>query len=386
MEIVRLEDICELITDGTHQTPTYSKEGYIFLSSKNVTSRKIDWQNIKYISEELHKELIKRVIPKKNDILLAKNGTTGVGAIVDKEIEFDIYVSLALLRPNDKILPRYLFWAVNSPAAKRKFDASLKGIGVKNLHLSAIKKIEINIYNKETQEKIIKVLDKLQKVLEERQKLLENLDLLSKCLFIKMFGDPVVDNNTNKIELEKICKISSSKRIFEKEYVSEGIPFYRTKEIVELAKGNKISTELYISKKRYLEIKEQFEIPQENDILITAVGTIGTIWIVDNNREFYFKDGNILRISASKKFNSIYMKRLLEILIENLRKSLSTGTAYSALTINSLKKMLVKDVDLKMQDSYANKIMKIEKSKFEIQQSIDETQKLFDSLMEKYFG
>ena len=364
MEIVRLEDICELITDGTHQTPTYSKEGYIFLSSKNVTSRKIDWQNIKYISEELHKELIKRVIPKKNDILLAKNGTTGVGAIVDKEIEFDIYVSLALLRPNDKILPRYLFWAVNSPAAKRKFDASLKGIGVKNLHLSAIKKIEINIYNKETQEKIIKVLDKLQKVLEERQKLLENLDLLSKCLFIKMFGDPVVDNNTNKIELEKICKISSSKRIFEKEYVSEGIPFYRTKEIVELAKGNKISTELYISKKRYLEIKEQFEIPQENDILITAVGTIGTIWIVDNNREFYFKDGNILRISASKKFNSIYMKRLLEILIENLRKSLSTGTAYSALTINSLKKMLVKDVDLKMQDSYANKIMKIEKSKF----------------------
>ena len=94
----RLQSICEPITDGTHKTPVYSDSGYIFLSSKNVTSGKIDWDNVMYIPEELHEELYSRLQPKKNDILLAKNGTTGVSAIVDRDCIFDIYVSLALIR------------------------------------------------------------------------------------------------------------------------------------------------------------------------------------------------------------------------------------------------------------------------------------------------
>ena len=84
----KLGEVCEQITDGTHTTPHYTEQGYIFLSSKNVTNRVIDWKNVKYIDKAQHIEMHKRVSPKINDILLAKNGTTGVGAIVDKEIEF----------------------------------------------------------------------------------------------------------------------------------------------------------------------------------------------------------------------------------------------------------------------------------------------------------
>ena len=92
----RLPEICVIpITDGTHQTPTYSdkENGVPFLSSKDVTSGKIDWSKIKYITKELHQELQKRIAPKKDDILLAKNGTTGVAAIVEDETIFDIYVT-----------------------------------------------------------------------------------------------------------------------------------------------------------------------------------------------------------------------------------------------------------------------------------------------------
>ena len=94
----RLQTICYPITDGTHKTPTYSDSGYIFLSAKNITTGKINWNDIMYIPKSLHDELYSRVSPKMNDILLAKNGTTGVAAIVDRECEFDIYVTLALLR------------------------------------------------------------------------------------------------------------------------------------------------------------------------------------------------------------------------------------------------------------------------------------------------
>lgn len=110
---IPLKDLCTMdITDGTHKTPTYVEEGYIFLSSKNVTSGVIDWDNVMYIPESLHNELYKRIAPQKNDILLAKNGTTGVAAIIDRDEVFDIYVSLALIRPDaTKVLPRYLLHA-----------------------------------------------------------------------------------------------------------------------------------------------------------------------------------------------------------------------------------------------------------------------------------
>ena len=139
-EWMRLQAICEPITDGTHKTPTYSDEGFIFLSSKNVTSGHIDWDNIMYIPESLHNELYARLAPQKNDILLAKNGTTGVAAIVDRDCIFDIYVSLALLRIIGYIIsPEYLLSTIASSTIQNYFNSSLKGIGVPNLHLEHIR-------------------------------------------------------------------------------------------------------------------------------------------------------------------------------------------------------------------------------------------------------
>lgn len=145
-EQVTLNDVFSLITDGTHQTPTYTEDkenGVKFLSAKNVTSGVINWTEIKYIPKELHDILQKRLSPRRNDILLCKNGTTGICALVETDDVFDIYVSLALLRPKENILPIYLVHAINSPATKEQFDGSLKGVGVPNLHLGEIKKAHI---------------------------------------------------------------------------------------------------------------------------------------------------------------------------------------------------------------------------------------------------
>lgn len=144
-KIKMLQDVCEPIKDGTHQTPTYvndAQHGFKFLSSKDVTSGKINWSKIKYIPSDLHEELYAKIKPKRGDILLAKNGTTGVAAVVETDEIFDIYVSLALLRPID-MNSIYLWAAVNSADTKHQFDSSLKGIGVPNLHLGEIKKTKI---------------------------------------------------------------------------------------------------------------------------------------------------------------------------------------------------------------------------------------------------
>lgn len=158
-DIVTLDEVCSLIKDGTHQTPQYTEnriEGYKFLSSKDVMSQKIDWTDIKYIPEELHKKLYAVIRPQRNDILMSKNGVNyGVAAVNDTDEIFDIYVSLALLRPKAVIDPVFLRCIINNPETKKQFSASIKGIGVPNLHLGEIKKTKIFLPPMELQKEFV---------------------------------------------------------------------------------------------------------------------------------------------------------------------------------------------------------------------------------------
>ena len=189
-EIKTLQDVCEQIKDGTHQTPIYTDDnvnGYKFLSSKDVTTGKIDWTHLKYIPEELHNELYARIAPKKGDILLAKNGTTGIAAIVDRDEVFDIYVSLALLRPIE-ISSVYLWAAINSVETKQQFDSSLKGIGVPNLHLGEIKKAKIIIPPVECQNQFAAFVEQVDKSKLAVQKALDEAQTLFDSLMQQYFG------------------------------------------------------------------------------------------------------------------------------------------------------------------------------------------------------
>ena len=153
-----LPELCTIpITDGTHKTPIYTdkEHGVPFISSKDVTSQRINWNNIKYITRELHEELHKRIAPQKNDILLAKNGTTGVAAIVEDTRVFDIYVTLAVIRPSQNICPQYLYQVINSNFCKEQFNSRLTGIGLPNLHLVDIKKTMIPLPPISEQKRIV---------------------------------------------------------------------------------------------------------------------------------------------------------------------------------------------------------------------------------------
>ena len=164
----RLQNISSVLTDGTHKTPTYSDEGYIFLSSKNVTTGKIDWENVVCIPESLHVELYKRLAPMQGDILLAKNGTTGVAALVDKDAIFDIYVSLALIRLiGEKLHPQYILNVIGSSYVQEYFKKSLKGIGVPNLHLEHIRKTLIPIPPYVEQKQIVEFTNKMSHMIEK---------------------------------------------------------------------------------------------------------------------------------------------------------------------------------------------------------------------------
>jgi len=181
------------ITDGTHNTPEYDSplSGSPFLSSKDVTKGYIDWSNIKYITKSLHEKLQKEIAPQKNDILLAKNGTIGIAAVVDTDEKFDIYVTLAVIRPNPKIvISQYLYYVINSWVAKRQFSEHLIGIGVPNLHLNVINNTKVTLPPIDEQKTIIKYLnnecEKLDVLIATKQSLIEDLEAYKKSLIYEV--------------------------------------------------------------------------------------------------------------------------------------------------------------------------------------------------------
>lgn len=110
----RLVDLCKEITDGTHKTPTYIETGVPFLSVKNVSSGHFDFEDVKYISESEHRELIKRCNPEKGDILICRIGTLGKAIEIDINVDFSIFVSLGLIKPLYSYLSKYLVYVLNS--------------------------------------------------------------------------------------------------------------------------------------------------------------------------------------------------------------------------------------------------------------------------------
>jgi type I restriction enzyme S subunit len=146
----------------------------------------------------------------------------------------------------------------------------------------------------------------------------------------------MIPKGWNYKQIDSICDITSSKRIFEYEYQPEGIPFYRGKEITLKKAGAVISEPIYISKERYNGIVKSFGKPNEGDILMTAVGTIGSTYMVQNE-EFYFKDGNVIWFKnffnqgsnfylydfmQSEKFNSV----IDEITIGSTQNAITIAT------------------------------------------------------------
>jgi type I restriction enzyme S subunit len=317
------------------------------------------------------------------DILISVRAP--IGALNIAKSKCCIGRGLAAISTNNEEDRNYIFHllrAKNDKLNQQGTGSTFKAIGRKILE-----EIEVPIISLDEQKLSVQLLDLVEKNIKKRQSELDQLDNLIKARFVELFGDPIENTRGwNLVELGELTGIGSSKRIFEKEYVTDGVPFYRTKEIVELSKGNSISTELYITRERFSEIKGMYGVPEAGDLLITAVGTIGVIWIVDGKNDFYFKDGNIIRVHGSKRFNSVYMKNLLENLIAEHKRKMSFGTAYAALTITDLKKFKIYDIPMDVQNKFADFVQQVDKSKAVVQEALDKAQLLFDSLMQKYFG
>ena len=153
----RLDNICYVVTDGTHFTPKYQRAGVTFLSVKNVRPFEIKDKETKYISQEEHKSINKRCNPEKGDILYTKIGATyGYAAQIKKEYDFSIFVSLALIKPVQQyVLSDYLELVMNSEFIFKQARKRVSGSGVPDLHLVEIRDFKVPLPPLEEQQQIV---------------------------------------------------------------------------------------------------------------------------------------------------------------------------------------------------------------------------------------
>ena len=128
--------------------------------------------------------------------------------------------------------------------------------------------------------------------------------------------------------------VTSSKRVHKEDWLSQGIPFYRTRELVKLSENGCVDNELFISEKLYNSFVAEYGVPQKGDLLISGVGTIGVPYVINENQKFYFKDGNIIWFKNRGLFHPKYVYFLYKsTFIDNQIHQMSSGTTVDTYTI-----------------------------------------------------
>lgn len=328
----------------------YTNSGYPLINVKNVRDGYLDLNNTKFISKDLAEGKWKHFIIEEGDILFTTSGTIGRSAIVKKD-DLPLSLNTSVVRFKSKnehiITNKFLFCLLRS---KNFVDSLLKfqtGSAQKNVGPTHIKKLLLPIPSLDIQNQLVEEIETYQKIIDGSKMVIENYKPILE-----------IDKSWDMINLENIADITSSKRIFKSDYVSDGIPFYRTKEVAELEKNKNISLELFISKEKFEEIKRKYSVPKKGEILVSAVGTVGITHVIDENKSFYFKDGNLLWIrKIHKNFNPYFIKFCFDELFAKKQNQIIAGSAYNALTITNLKKFMIPKISKTEQDIIVEKIL-----------------------------
>lgn len=283
----------------------------------------------------------------------------------------------------------FLYYYLGSPTIYSEFKRLAVGGVVNNLNSNLVRGVKVAIPPLSEQQHIVEELDLLSSIIEKKKAQLNELDNLAQSLFYEMFGDPITNEKGWEVKkIGEIYKVTSSKRILQSEWQSDGIPFYKVADIISLIEGKSMIPSTFIAKSTYTELKSQGLVPIQGDILVTSRGTLGKCYIVRETDEFYFQDGMITWLTKGANcVTPVYTQRLFDnnrFLSAILHNANMSTVAY--LSINQIVRKTISLPPLVLQQQFASKIEAIEHQKELIKQSIKEVETLFNSRMDYYFN
>lgn len=360
---VKLEDVCERgssnlklsdVQGMSGEYPIYGASGYI--GNANF-----------YHQEQAY-------------VAVIKDGA-GIGRTTLHPAKSSVIGTMQYLIPKDNVLPGYLFYVVSYMHLEKYFS----GATIPHIYFKDYKNEKFNLDPLEKQTEIVNTLGRCEKIIEIRKQELQKLDALIKARFVELFGDPVLNpHEWAKPELSDLAdlKIGPFGSLLHKEdYIEGGHPLVNPSHIVD---GRiTIDPKLTVSDEKYEELSAyQLKV---GDVVMGRRGEMGRCAVVEE--EGLLCGTGSLLIRPKGKVTADYIQKIISYpTFKKTIEDMAVGQTMPNLNVPIVSGFRIISPPIEVQNSYYDFIAQVNKSKVAVQKSLDETQLLFDSLMQKYFG
>ena len=381
----KLGDICEIVSGSTPKT---SIEEYWDGDIKWITPAEIN-DDTYIVTDSVRK--ITDLGAKKTGLSPFPEGTVilssraPIGKVAIAGCAMCCNQGFKNLICSEKILNKYLYWFLKGNTS---FLNSLgRGATFKEISKSIVSQIEINVPDIEYQKEAVDILEKVSEVISLRKQELTALDDLIKARFVEMFGDPSTNpRGWDETTISDECfyiKDGPHKSLTDIGKENGGHPFISVRNIVN---GRiDFSTARYISDEDYADAIKKCH-PEKGDMLYSKGGTTGIAKLIDIDEEF----ANWVHVAVLKfdksRLNGVFFENMLNgSYCYEQSQRLTKGIANRDLVLSAMAQIKLYCPPMELQNQFADFVHQVDKSKVAVQKALDETQMLFDSLMQKYF-
>ncbi|WP_288556925.1 restriction endonuclease subunit S [uncultured Lactobacillus sp.] len=359
--IVELKDVCNKDTSNIRQKDIIDKSGdYPIYGASGLVG------NVNFYQQE------------KESVAVVKDGA-GIGRVMLLPAKASIIGTMQYLIPKENILPEYLYYAVRNMHLEKYYS----GATIPHIYFKDYQKEKINLVSLKQQREIVTLFNSIENVINKKKNELSKLDTLIKARFVEMFGDIKNNQKYNYKQISSFTNVASGgtpKRDV-KEYWDNGtIPWIKTTEL----KNKKVnSTEEYITKSGLQ--NSSAKLVPAHTILIAMYGQGKTRGMTAYLEKEAATNQACACILPSSNINSEYLWQYL-IMSYNELRNMAKGGNQPNLNSCIIKNFPVLYPPVSLQNKFASFVQQVDKSKVVIQKSLDETQTLFDSLMQKHFS
>ena len=386
---VRLRDICTKIVDGDHNPPAGIKTetNYWMLSAININNGSlVELNRVRYLTKEVFEKANERTKVKPGDIFFTIVATLGRSCVYEGGYNICFQRSVAVI--TTLIYNYYLKYALDSGFVQQFMVVNATGTAQKGFYLNQVDKLLIPLPPLDEQKRIVEKIEELlplveryekawarleelnkkfpldmqkailgqaiqgklveqraeegtgqelfEAIQEEKQKLIEKGKLKKQKAFPEITEDEIpfeIPETWKWVKCGDILNIVSAKRVHQSDWQNKGIPFYRAREISKLSKFGTVDNDLFISEELFNSLSV-YGLPEKNDLMVSAVGTLGKTYIVKENDRFYYKDASVLCFKNYAQINAMFLKYAMDSsLMKNQIEANSRGTTVGTLTI-----------------------------------------------------
>lgn len=290
--------------------PFYRAREIIELCSKGHVNNELN------ISCELYEKYKRKYgVPCIGDLLITGVGTIGIVHRVQDNKKFYFKDgNIIWLRHKGIASSEFIKHTFSTREVRRQVIGISPITTVATYTIIAAKKTAVYFPSILEQEAIAGVLECWDRAIQKYEEKIEKKKNIKKGLMQRLLSGkqrlPGFSGEWTKHTFGELFHIGSSKRVYQREWKEEGIPFYRAREVVKLCEQGFVQNELFISRELYNEYRKKYGVPQKDDLLVTGVGTIGKVFRVQDDSKMYFKDGNIIWFKSKKLASSEYIEHV----------------------------------------------------------------------------